>query len=45
MAARGRHGQKGAGTLGLVLAIVFFAAAVCAVLVASGVVRDRKSVV
>ena len=39
MAAHGRRGQKGAGTLGLVLAIVFFAAAVCAVLVASGVVN------
>ena len=37
MAVRGRHGQKGTGTLGLLLAIVFFAAAVCAVLVASGV--------
>lgn len=44
MAARGRHGQKGAGTLGLVLAIVFFAAAVCAVLVASGVVSLPGSV-
>lgn len=39
MAAHGRRGQKGAGTLGLLLAIVFFAAAVCAVLVASGVVN------
>lgn len=38
MAVRGRHGQKGTGALGLLLAIVFFAAAVCAVLVASGVV-------
>ena len=37
MAVRGRHGQKGTGALGLLLAIVFFAAAVCAVLVASGV--------
>lgn len=44
MAARGRHGQKGTGTLGLVLAIVFFAAAVCAVLVASGVVSLPGSV-
>ncbi len=38
MAAHGRHGQKGTGALGLLLAIVFFAVAVCAVLVASGVV-------
>ena len=44
MAAHGRRGQKGAGTLGLVLAIVFFAAAVCAVLVASGVVSLPGSV-
>ena len=32
MAVRGRHGQKGTGALGLLLAIVFFAAAACAVL-------------
>lgn len=44
MAAHGRRGQKGAGTLGLVLAIGFFAAAVCAVLVASGVVSLPGSV-
>lgn len=44
MAARGRHGQKGTGALGLLLAIVFFAAAFCAVLVASGVVSLPGSV-
>lgn len=44
MAVHGRRGQKGAGTLGLLLAIVFFAAAVCAVLVASGVVSLPGSV-
>ena len=44
MAAHGRRGQKGTGALGLLLAIGFFAAAVCAVLVASGVVSLPGSV-
>ena len=44
MAAHGRRGQKGTGALGLVLAIVFFAAAVCAVLVTSGVASLPGSV-